>query len=295
MMSILIATGLMTGLTFLLTTVLVLANKKFHVVEDQRIDLVEDMLPHSNCGACGLPGCRAFAEALVRRQALPVQCTASSQERQIKIAQFVGVEVGVQEKKMARLACAGGNNVAYRQALYTGTPSCRAAILLAGGAKSCAWGCLGFGDCQTACTFSAIQMNQHGIPVVLDDKCTGCGDCVDVCPKDLFSLHPARHRLWVACKNQQAGDEILCQCQVACTACGRCAQDSPDSLISIKENLAVIDYTVINAQTHDTITSMPIQRCPTGAIVWLEDNGKVLKGAAASNIIRKKELQIMST
>ena len=34
------------------------------------------------------------------------------------------------------------------------------------------------------------------IPIYIEDKCTGCGDCVEACPKDLFSLHPVNDRLW---------------------------------------------------------------------------------------------------
>ena len=70
-------------------------------------------------------------------------------------------------------------------------------------------------------------MNEYVLPVVIEDKCTACNACVEVCPKDLFSLHPVSHRLWVACKNLEAGDEILEDCEVACTACGRCAMDAP--------------------------------------------------------------------
>ena len=59
---------------------------------------------------------------------------------------------------------------------------------------------------------------------VVLDNCIACKytDCVEVCPKDLFSLHPVSHRLWVACRSLEAGDEILEDCEVACTACGRC-------------------------------------------------------------------------
>ena len=52
------------GLTIILAALLVFANKKLYVQEDPRIDIVEEMLPHANCGACGYPGCRPFAEAL---------------------------------------------------------------------------------------------------------------------------------------------------------------------------------------------------------------------------------------
>ena len=51
------------GLTLGLATVLIVANRTLRVEEDPRIDAVEDLLPHANCGACGFPGCRPFAEA----------------------------------------------------------------------------------------------------------------------------------------------------------------------------------------------------------------------------------------
>jgi electron transport complex protein RnfB len=49
----------------LMGAVLSLASKYLAVVEDPRIDEVEKLLPNYNCGACGTPGCRAFAEAIV--------------------------------------------------------------------------------------------------------------------------------------------------------------------------------------------------------------------------------------
>ena len=51
------------------------------------------------------------------------------------------------------------------------------------------------------------------------DKCEACGDCVDICPRDLFSLQPASHRLWVACKNLEKGDLAEAECVVACNGC----------------------------------------------------------------------------
>ena len=57
-MTIIIAVAALGGLTLLLAALLILANKKLYVYEDPRIDMVEDMLPHANCGACGHPGCR---------------------------------------------------------------------------------------------------------------------------------------------------------------------------------------------------------------------------------------------
>jgi RnfABCDGE-type electron transport complex B subunit len=254
------------GLTLALATLLVLANRKLHVDEDPRIDVVEDLLPHANCGACGFPGCRPFAEALVEGTALPGKCTVQGDRERGRIAAFLGVDVGAEEKRVARLACAGGSNVSRRHARYD------------------FWGCLGLGDCAEVCDFDAIHMDAHGLPVVDEASCTACGDCVEVCPKDLFSLHPISHRLWVACKSLEAGDELLEDCEVACTACGRCALDAP-GLVTMRDNLAVVDY------GRDHATDVPIQRCPTGAIVWMDPRGGPRKGAAAQKIIRREALR----
>jgi Na+-translocating ferredoxin:NAD+ oxidoreductase RNF subunit RnfB len=278
------AVAVLGGLTLALATLLVLANRKLHVEEDPRIDAVEDMLPHVNCAACGFPGCRPFAEALVGGDALPGKCTVQSDQERSRIAAFLGVEMGAEEKRVARLACAGGSNVSRRHARYDGPISCRAAAQVAGGGKGCFWGCLGLGDCAEACDFDAIHMDAHGLPVVDEAPCTACGDCVEVCPKDLFSLHPQSHRLWVACKSLEAGDELLEDCEVACTACGRCALDAP-GLVAMRDNLAIVDY------ERDHATDVPIQRCPTGAIVWMDPREGPRRGAAAPKIIRRGALR----
>lgn len=280
-MSIVIAIAALGGLTLLLAIMLIVANKKLFVYEDPRIDKVEDMLPHANCGACGYPGCRPFAEALVLKKSLPGKCTVSSDEGRLSIAEFLGVALGAEEKQIARLACAGGTNVAINRAQYVGVQSCQAASLVSGGGKGCFWGCLGHGDCESVCDFDAITMNEYGLPIVDIEKCTACGDCVEVCPKDLFSLQPISHKLWVACKNLEQGEAILEDCQVGCTACGKCAMDAPGELITMKNNLPVINY----SENHNT--QKPIQRCPTGAIVWLEDSGLIVKGKESRKIIRK--------
>jgi RnfABCDGE-type electron transport complex B subunit len=275
----------MAGLTLLLATMLVIANKKLHVEEDPRIDVLEEMLPNANCGACGQPGCRAFAEALAKGEVTPAECTVSTLEAKEQIATFLGVDVGQAVKRVARLACAGGKNVARHRALYVGDPTCRGAAQVAGGGKSCAWGCLGFGDCEKACTFDVIIMNAHDLPVVDEDQCTACEDCVIVCPKDLFSIQPVTHQLWVACKNLEAGDEITEYCEVACTACARCAMDAPNGAVVMQNNLPVIDYSISG------LTKTPIERCPTGAIVWIEKDGSVVKGKYSKKIIRQEPLR----
>ncbi len=264
MSDILIAVLTLGGVGLVFGGLIATANKRFWVWEDPRIDVVTQMLPSANCGACGLPGCRAFAEQAVQGKVTPAQCTVSGEEVRQQIAGYLGVEAGEAVKNVARLLCAGGIGVAGYQAEYRGLPTCAAAAAVAGGAKGCVWGCLGLADCEHVCDFDAIHMSETGLPVVDVEKCTACGDCVDACPKSLFELRPLSAGLLVQCKNLVAGDDALEQCTVACTACAKCVQDAVEGLISVTSGVAVIDYDRI-ALAEPRAT----ERCPTGAIVWL--------------------------
>lgn len=286
--NLLFAGAFMALLGGFLAWVLALANKRLYVYEDPRIEQVEELLPKSNCGACGTAGCRNFAEQVVAGDIEPAKCTVNAPDMNGYIAKFLGVAMGTLEKRVARLACAGGHHVARMRARYEGMSSCRAAAVVGGGGKACAWGCLGLGDCATVCDFDAISMNQYGLPVVDGAKCTACGDCVDVCPKDLFSLESVSHHLWVACKNHADGDTAELQCEVACTACGKCVADAAPGLMHLERELAVIDYSRNKLATREVI-----ERCPSGAIVWLDD-GKINKGKEAKRIVRTEPLPMES-
>jgi Na+-translocating ferredoxin:NAD+ oxidoreductase RNF subunit RnfB len=277
----------MLGLGVGLALVLAFAYRKLSVYEDPRIDQVDEMLPHANCGACGYGGCRAFAEAVVQGVIAPGKCTVNTTEMSTRIAALLGVALGAEEKRVARLACAGGTHVARMRARYRGLDTCRGAALVAGGGKGCAWGCLGLADCERACSFGAITMNAFGLPVVDESRCTACGDCVAICPKDLFSLHPVSHRLWVACRNLADGEQAEAECEVACTACGRCAMDSVSGAVMIEQHLAVVHY-----ESPGAFSRTPIERCPTGAIVWMDEKEGPVKGPHAKKITRRTPLPV---
>ena len=286
--SLAIAGGFMALLGMLLAGMLAFANRKLYVYEDPRIEEVENRLPKSNCGACGQAGCRAFAEKAVAGEVAPAQCTVSSPSQHAEIAAFLGVDAGAVDQRVARLACAGGRHVAYLRARYAGHDSCRAAAVVSGGGKECAWGCLGLADCARVCSFGAIQMDLHGLPVVNADKCTACGDCVEVCPKGLFSVEPVRHQLWVACKNQADGDTAEAACEVACTACGKCVAAASPRLMKLDGNLAAINY-----DWNDQAEKRIVDRCPTGAIVWFATPNQAVKGAVAKKILRNEPLPVL--
>jgi len=242
-----------------------LANAKFHVWEDPRIDGVRDLLPGADCGACGEAGCRAFAEKLVDGTQQPATCTVMSADARDDVATFLGVDAGQADKRVARLLCAGGRDVAPYKGVYHGVESCAAAAAVTGGGKACTWGCLGYADCAVACDFDAIVMSATGLPVVDVEKCTACGDCVEACPLGLFVLMPQSHHLVVQCKNLLSGEAAEAVCSVVCNACGRCVADAEAGLISMVDGLATIDYESIELENPKAV-----ERCPTGAIVWIE-------------------------
>ncbi|MCK4871220.1 MAG: 4Fe-4S binding protein [Phycisphaerales bacterium] len=265
MLTLLLATAIMTGLGVFFGIGLAVANRFLRVEEDPRIDIIEEMLPGSNCGACGEAGCRAFAETVIDGAHAPSACTVSSPEGIEYIAAFLGVDAGKQEKRVARLHCAGGLSQARQIAEYEGFKTCLAAHMIGGGGKGCAWGCLGLDDCMVACTFDAIHMNDERLPVVEPDKCTACGDCVDACPRDLFECLPISHCLIVQCKIPLEGEQARAICRVACDGCSRCAQDAAPGLIQMKDNLPVVDYAAGGPAAPEAT-----YRCPTGAIQWVE-------------------------
>jgi Na+-translocating ferredoxin:NAD+ oxidoreductase RNF subunit RnfB len=284
-MSALFAASALGALATALATLLLFAARRLAVAEDPRLAALEAALPGVNCGACGQPSCHAFATALLAGSAVPAGCSVSTPDAKARIARLLGVPVGVVERRVARLACAGGRNRAPFRAHYRGDPTCAAASQVAGGGKACAWGCLNFGDCVQACHFDAMRLDDHGLPVVDEARCTACGDCVSACPRDLFRLEPVKRTLWVDCSNPESGDALLAVCSVACTACGRCAHDAPGQ-IHMTGNLPLVDAGGGNP------ARAAIERCPTGAIVWIE-NGRRQIGAAARRLPRGADLPLV--
>ena len=265
MTPVLTAITIMASLGLFFGAVLALANRFLKVEEDPRIEKVEEMLPGSNCGACGEPGCRALAEKIIGDGVAPSKCTVSSARGIETIADFLGVDPGEEVERVARIHCGGGLGRARQLADYEGFDSCRSADLVGGGGLECSWGCLGFADCVDACTFDAMYMNPFRLPVVDLEACTACGDCVDACPRDLIDLMPVTHHLVVQCRAPLAADEARRICKAVCDACGRCAADSPEGLIEMEGNLPVVDYAG-GGPAHPSAT----WRCPTGAIQWVE-------------------------
>jgi Na+-translocating ferredoxin:NAD+ oxidoreductase RNF subunit RnfB len=250
------------GLGLLFSAGLAIANKILLVEEDPRIEQIRECLPGANCGGCGLPGCAKFAENLVQGTADICQCVACTADALEEIAAILGVEVSVEERRIARVMCQGGLAETAKKAEYVGIQSCLAANLASGGNKLCEYGCLGFGDCVEVCPFEAIYLNENGLPVVIEEKCTGCGNCLETCPRNIIELHPESHCLFVLCKNKDKPKIAKKVCTRACIACGLCVRAVDQGEIFIKDNLAVIDYTKFGKDPE-----LPTDKCPTDCLV----------------------------
>jgi len=265
---------IMTGVGLVFAIIIALAYLKLRVWEDPRIDAVAAMLPGANCGACGYPGCRGFAEQAVAGTVKPAGCNVLNDDGAAAIASYLGVDKGEANRRVARLLCAGGSDVAVQRAEYRGQRTCGAAASVSGGGKSCVWGCLGFADCEVSCEFGAITMNPVGLPVVDPVLCTACGDCVDSCPKNLFEIIPLDQRLLVQCRSLVEGDGVLASCAAACTACGKCVADAAPGLVTLERGVALVHY-----ERNATADHAAIRRCPTGAIVWLDEGPQFRAGS----------------
>ncbi len=220
--------------------------QRFKVYEDPRIDQVEDALPSNNCGGCGYPGCRNFAEACVKSENLSsLFCTVGGNETMAKVALILGLEAVAQDTKVAVVRCAGSYDKRPRINIYDGPPSCILESSLYPGDTGCPYGCLGHGDCVKACDFDAIHMDiTTGLPVVTDEKCTACNACVLACPKHIIELRKKNkkdRKIFVCCINEEKGVIAKKNCEVACIGCGKCVKVCPYEAIILENYLAYID------------------------------------------------------
>ena len=265
---LLIAIATMGGLGLLFAGGLAIADMKLKVKENPLIEKVYEALPGANCGACGKAGCYDFAVNVVNGESKVNGCPVGGEECAQAVASIMGVEADTTVKMIPRILCHGGNSEAVKKMTsYYGPLSCSAMDIVSGGDKLCFYGCLGGGDCVEACPFDAMYMNDNGIPEVIEELCTACTMCVQACPRDIIEMHPIDRNVFVFCKNHDDPKTSKNVCSVACLGCGICARNS-DGGVVMDNYLGIIDYDKLDEST------IPFEKCRTGAIAKLHDDNK---------------------
>ena len=239
-MIILCSLGVLGALGVVFGLLLGFVGKKFEVKEDERVIAVREALAGANCGACGFPGCDGFAKAVVEGNAPVTGCSAGGKKTADAISAIMGVSADVGERKVGRVRCNGTCDNASVRYEYEGLTSCRAAAALSGGPKECSFACLGYGDCYNVCKFNSITI-ENGVAKINDDYCTGCGACVNACPRSIIALVPKNRTVVVQCRNTETGKTARLQCKVACIGCHRCEKACPSDAIHVVNGVAEID------------------------------------------------------
>ena len=247
------------GIGLLAALALGLAAKKFAVEVDPRELAILETLSGANCGACGYPGCSAYAKAVAEGEASPSLCTPGGATTLEKIAHIMGVEATAAAPQVAVVLCQGDNAKASAKYRYLGVEDCNAAQKIADGPKECPGGCLGLGTCARVCPFGAIEITTQGLAVINREKCTGCRKCVPACPRQVISMTPLEATVHVLCNSHDKGAAVRKYCQVGCIACQICKKTEPEAYV-IENFLARIVY------EHHEQAGPAVAKCPTKCI-----------------------------
>lgn len=133
---------------------------KLKVEADPIVDKIDALLPQSQCGQCGYPGCRPYAEAVANGDVI-TKCVPGGQPLVVKLADLLGVDVppmeGVEE------------------------PEVKVAFIIEDQ-------CIGCTKCIQACPVDAIIGTNKAMHTVIADLCTGCELCVAPCPTNCIEM-----------------------------------------------------------------------------------------------------------
>lgn len=239
--TILYSTTVIGALGLIFGLLLALASKFFAVEGDPKLLKIRQALPGANCGACGYPGCDAFASAVLSGEAQINGCPVCTPETIEILGIIMDVHVDSVEPLVAVVRCKGSNTNAAIKYNYDGIKDCTAAAALAGGYKECDFSCMGMGNCARVCPTDAITI-EDGLASIDQSRCITCGKCAAACPRSIIGLLPVSSSAIIRCRSTHRGTDVRDACNVGCIGCGICAKVCPNDAIEIINDLPIIDY-----------------------------------------------------
>lgn len=170
----------------------------------------------------------------------PNLCFPGKEDVAKAVAEITGKQLTGLQDLVAAVRCSRVEGNVGKKYDYVGDQTCAGANLAFGGPQSCAYACIGLGDCAESCPFDAIIM-RDGFPEVDRDACVGCGTCVRTCPKKIIALLPRSARVWVPCSTKDPGKRVKEVCEAGCISCRMCVKVCPAKAVSLEDNVVVID------------------------------------------------------
>lgn len=155
----------LVGLAAAFGAVLGFASVRFKLEADPIVDQIDNLLPQTQCGQCGHPGCRPYAEAISDGEAIN-KCPPGGQATINALAKLLDVEAPALDEEHGQESELP--NVAYIREDE----------------------CIGCTKCIQACPVDAILGAAQQMHTVIADECTGCDLCVEPCPVDCIEMRP---------------------------------------------------------------------------------------------------------
>ena len=166
MNNLLLAIAIVAALGLLFGLVLGIAAVRFKVESDPIVEQIDAILPQTQCGQCGYPGCRPYAEAVSSQGEKINKCAPGGEQVMLKLAELLAVEPQPLE---------GDEAVAHPQRKVAFIDEAN---------------CIGCTKCIQACPVDAIVGATRAMHTVVADLCTGCNLCVAPCPTQCITLRP---------------------------------------------------------------------------------------------------------
>jgi electron transport complex protein RnfB len=159
---VLTAILVMAGIALILGAILGWAEIRFRVDEDPLVEKIDAILPQTQCGQCGYPGCKPYAEAIAGHEADINRCPPGGEEGIKRLAELLGVEPKPFGEGME--------------------PKPKSVAIIDEST------CIGCTLCIQACPVDAIVGASKQMHVIVADLCTGCELCVAPCPVDCIAM-----------------------------------------------------------------------------------------------------------